>query len=261
MSAFPLRRDARAALVTAMTIYAIGDIHGHLAQLQAAHDRIAADRARMGDARAPVIHLGDLVDRGPNAAGVIDWLAARTARDPRMIVLLGNHDQMMLRWLETGPGPDPRDPPNLRYLAPGMGGRETLASYDIDPDGPPGEVHAEARDRIPATHRAFLAARPVMHRAGECIFVHAGIRPGISLDKQAIGDLVWIRQDFLTSTHDHGPLVVHGHTPVSEVEHHGNRLAIDTGAAYGRPLSAVAIEGRDAYVLTDDGRVPVRWMR
>jgi serine/threonine protein phosphatase 1 len=172
-------------------------------------------------------------------------------------VLLGNHDLALLRWLETGPAPDPRDPPHVRYLGDGMGGRETLASYDLDPTGPPDEVHAEARAKIPADHRAFLEARPRHFTAGDCLFVHAGIRPHVPLDAQDPEDLVWIRDDFLDSPVNHGPLVVHGHTVHERVEHHGNRLAIDTGAAYGGPLSAVAIEGRAAFLLAEHGRVPV----
>ena len=57
-----------------MRTYAIGDIHGHLDKLQALHALIAADMAQHG--AAPVVHVGDLVDRGPDSHGVIDWLMA-----------------------------------------------------------------------------------------------------------------------------------------------------------------------------------------
>jgi serine/threonine protein phosphatase 1 len=79
----------------------------------------------------------------------------------------------------------------------------------------------------------------------------------VPLDQQRDEDLLWIRDPFLYSTTDHGPLIVHGHTPVDTVTHYGNRLAIDAGAGYGRALSAVAIEGRRAWLLTEGGRVPV----
>jgi len=240
-----------------MTLYAIGDIHGQIDLLQAAHARVEADRARYRTGDAPLIHIGDLVDRGPDSAGVIDLLMGMTARDPRVHVLLGNHDLVFSRWLDTGPGPDPRDPPHIRYLADTMGGKQTLASYDIDPTGPPAEVHAEAQDKVPSSHRDFLNRLPRKLAFGDCLFVHAGIRPTVPIEAQDPDDLVWIRDDFLDSAHDHGPLIVHGHTVHDQVEHHGNRLAIDTGAAYGGPLSAVAIDGRTAYVLSDQGRVPV----
>ncbi|GAA5078664.1 serine/threonine protein phosphatase [Roseibacterium beibuensis] len=240
-----------------MTLYAIGDIHGHLTKLRAAHARIDADRAAHGTGSAPLIHIGDLVDRGPDSAGVIAYLMRLRASDPRIVTLTGNHDAMLTRWLETGPGPDPRDPPHVRYLSDKAGGGATLASYDVDPTGPPDEVHEEAVARIPRAHREFLAGLPRWHRAGECLFVHAGIRPGIPFEDQDPEELIWIRDGFLDDPHDHGPLVVHGHTPVEDVTHAGNRLAIDTGAAYGGPLSAVAIEGRDVFLLTEDGRLPV----
>ena len=237
-----------------MTIYAIGDIHGHLDKLRLAHARIAADRAAHDADAALVVHTGDLVDRGPDSAGVVSWLMQAQAADARLIVLTGNHDQMFTRWLETGPTPDPRDPPHVRYLSEGAGGSATLASYDIDPTGPPDDVHAEATAKVPTAHRAWLAGLPVTHQAEGCIFVHAGLRPGIPLDRQDKADLVWIRDDFLTDTGDHGAFVVHGHTPVKSVEHHPNRLNIDTGAAWGGPVTAVVIDAAGVWQLTDKGR-------
>jgi hypothetical protein len=88
--------------------------------------------------------------------------------------------------------------------------------------------------------------------------VHAGIQPGVPLEDQDPADLMWIRDSFLFDTRDHGVLVVHGHTPVATVEHHGNRLAIDTGAGWDGPVSAVVIEGREAWLLTDRAASPWR---
>jgi serine/threonine protein phosphatase 1 len=99
------------------------------------------------------------------------------------------------------------------------------------------------RTACPEEDRAFLDTLPLSHRAGDCLFVHAGIQPGVPLEDQDPADLMWIRDTFLFDTRDHGVLVVHGHTPVAAVEHHGNRLAIDTGAGWDGPVSAVAIEG------------------
>ncbi|MDH5452674.1 MAG: serine/threonine protein phosphatase, partial [Paracoccaceae bacterium] len=70
-------------------------------------------------------------------------------------------------------------------------------------------------------------------------------------------DLMWIRKDFLEDRRDHGVLIVHGHTPVEAVQHHGNRLNIDTGAGYGKDLSTVVIEGRTVWQLTQNGRVEI----
>ncbi|MBF9060187.1 serine/threonine protein phosphatase [Rhodobacterales bacterium HKCCSP123] len=237
-----------------MTIYAIGDIHGHLDQLRAAHDRVAADRAREGTGAASLVHLGDLVDRGPDSAGVVECLADLAAGDPRVVVLKGNHDAMFSEFLDLGPGPA-----RSRWLGDTMGGRETLLSYGVRPDLGESGSHAALRAAVPTHHRRFLATLPSMHRAGGCAFVHAGIRPGIPLDAQDEEDLLWIRGPFLFDTRDHGALIVHGHTPVERVELHANRLAIDTGTAWGGPLTAVAIEdARTVFVLTDTGRYRVR---
>lgn len=236
-----------------MTIYAIGDIHGHLDQLRAAHDRVAADRAREGTDDAPLIHVGDLVDRGPDSAGVVGYLAGLRDKDPRVLVLKGNHDAMFLDFLA--------EPPSIwgsRYLQDGIGGRATIASYGIATEGLPSRWHAALVRAVPDRDKALLASLPRMHRADDCVFVHAGIRPGVALDAQDEEDLIWIRGEFLHDPRDHGALIVHGHSPVAQVELHPNRLAIDTGAAYGGPLSAVVIEGRRVFVLTNTGRVPVR---
>ncbi|MGB0496907.1 MAG: metallophosphoesterase [Rubricella sp.] len=235
-------------------VYAIGDIHGHLEKLRAAHRLIEADRARCGDDAAPVIHTGDLVDRGPDSKGVLEWLIEKTRTDSRQIVLKGNHDRMLEWFLRDEPRHDPRLYAGLTYLSEMIGGRATLLSYDVDPTAPFAEVHAEARARVPDEHCAFLASLPLWHACGECLFVHAGIRPGCAMAEQTEEDLVWIRDDFIFDTRDHGALVVHGHTPVDAVEHHGNRVNLDTGAAFGGPLSAVVIEGRQVWLLTASGR-------
>ena len=244
-----------------MISYAIGDIHGHLDKLQAAHDLIAEDRARHGTEDAPVIHVGDLVDRGPDSAGVVEFLRVAEQTDPRVIVLLGNHDRLLSWFLEPKRRDDPRLRVGLTYLSPSMGGMTTLASYGVDTSLAEPDLHQAARRAVPEAHRAFLVARPLTHRVGDCLFVHAGIRPGIPLAEQTEEDLVWIRDEFLTDTRDHGPLIVHGHTPVDQVEHHGNRVNLDSSVAYGGPLSTVVIEGRDIYLLTPSGRVPVPVLR
>lgn len=242
-----------------MRSYAIGDIHGHLDLLQAAHARIAADRIRTGDMTAPVIHIGDLVDRGPASAGVIDFLLAGLAEDAPWVVLKGNHDRMFTLWLQDPPARDHRLRGDLGYLHPRIGGAATLTAYGIRAAGdrPEPPVHAEARLAVPPRHQEFLAGLPVLHRRGEVVFVHAGIRPGVALADQTEDDLIWIRQEFLDDARDHGPLVVHGHTAIDRATHYGNRVNIDSSAAYGGPLTAVVIEGREVHELTEDDRIPL----
>ncbi len=239
-----------------MTVYAVGDIHGQLARLEEAHGRIVADRAAQGTPDAPVVHLGDLVDRGPDSAGVIAFLMAGIAAGAPWVVLKGNHDRLFHGYLDDPFGAAGAFAPAHGWLRPGIGGAATLASYGIRAPGdrPIAPVHAEAVAAVPAAHRRFLEGLPLWHKAGGAIFVHAGIRPGLPLERQAEDDLLWIRDGFLDDPRDHGALVVHGHTAIPRPEHRGNRVNIDTRAGYGGPLTAVAIEGREVFVLGPGGR-------
>lgn len=243
-----------------MRSYAIGDIHGHLDLLLHAHDLIAQDRRQTGDHDAPVIHLGDYVDRGPDCRGVVEHLAQGTARGENWITLKGNHDRMFTRFLRDPAEAEPGLRADLSWLHPRLGGAATLASYGVPNamDRPIAPVHAEAVEAVPDSHRIFLESRPTWHVRGDCVFVHAGIRPGIPMAEQAETDLVWIRAGFLEDNRDHGFLVVHGHTALDRATHYGNRLNIDSSAAYGGPLTAVVIEGRSVHHLTDAGRIPLQ---
>ncbi|MFM2357128.1 MAG: hypothetical protein RLZZ528_2864 [Pseudomonadota bacterium] len=238
--------------------YAIGDIHGHLDKLAEAHDRIAADRRRSGS-DAPVIHVGDLVDRGPDSSGVIDFLIAGQARGEPWIVLKGNHDRLFGGFLSAPGWRDPGLRPDLHWFDPRLGGVATLASYGVAASlgGDDAAIRAEALARVPLAHRIFLDRLPLHHLRGQALFVHAGVRPGVDLRDQTEDDLVWIRKGFLDDTRDHGALIVHGHTAIDRATHHGNRLNIDSGAAYGGPLSVVHVSGRAASLVTDAGRVPL----
>lgn len=243
-----------------MRTYAIGDIHGHLDRLVEAHRRIAEDRRRTGDDDAPVVHLGDLVDRGPDSAGVITRLAEGAARGEPWVVLKGNHDRMFLGFLGDGFYHDPGLRSELRWLDARLGGPATLASYGIDgaDSRDAGDLQREAARRVPEAHRDVLAGARHLYRRGELAFAHAGIRPGVALDDQAEDDLLWIRVLFLDDARDHGALIVHGHTALMAPEHHGNRVNLDSGAGYGRELTAAVFEGREAFVLGPGGRVPLR---
>jgi len=243
-----------------MTFYAIGDIHGQYDMLRAAHDRIAADRARHASTDAPVIHLGDLSDRGPDVRGVIQHLIDGIAAGEPWIVLKGNHDRMFSRYLTNWRHEDVRLRGDLHWRHPRLGGMTTLASYDVDGDmnRDQNAVHAEALAAVPEAHRAFLDSHPLTHATDDLLFVHAGIRPGVPLEQQREDDLVWIRDDFLPDRRDHGRLVVHGHTVVDAPEHMGNRVNLDSGAGFAHPLTAAVFEGRKVWVLTDKGRVPLQ---
>lgn len=240
-----------------MHIYAIGDIHGHLELLKSAHHRINADIALHGHGR--IVHLGDLVDRGPDSRGVVDYLMQGVAAGRDWVVLKGNHDRLFTGFLTDPTVRDSGLKSDHSWLHPKIGGAATLSSYRVrsPQDRPIAPVHADALAAVPMDHRRFLENCPTSFACEDAFFVHAGIRPGIALKDQAEDDLVWIRKEFLEDPRDHGALVVHGHTAIVRATHCGNRLNLDSSAAYGGPLSAAVVEGRRAFLLTDAGRVPL----
>lgn len=241
-----------------MTLYAIGDIHGQLDLLRRQHDLIAADQARHGP--GTTVHLGDLVDRGASSAGVIDLLRRGQASGEDWVVLKGNHDRMFTLFLGDPRAQDAGLRPDLSWLHPRLGGAATLASYGVRnaADRPAARVHADALAAVPPAHRDWLADLPVMHCAQGLCFVHAGVRPGVALEDQTETDLLWIRDPFLTDPCSHGPLIVHGHTAIDVPRHYGNRVNLDTGAAYGGPLSTAVFEGDEVFHLAAAGRVALR---
>lgn len=243
-----------------MQTYAIGDIHGQYEALRAAHDRIEADRQRHGDADAPVIHMGDLTDRGPDSRGVLDHLIGGIAAGQPWQVVQGNHDRMFAGFMADADYHDAGLRKERWWTHPRVGGDATLASYGVmdTAERDRQQIHAEAVQAVDPTHPEFLRTRPTHLSRGGLLFVHAGIRPGVPLDQQTEDDLLWIRDDFHADPRDHGALIVHGHTPVDQPTHYGNRVNIDTGAGHGHPLTAVVIEGTTVFVLTDGGRKELR---
>ncbi|MEH6834239.1 MULTISPECIES: metallophosphoesterase [Falsihalocynthiibacter] len=239
-----------------MRTYAIGDIHGQLDMLHDAHDRIAQDKKRVQDTEAPIVHLGDLVDRGPACKAVVQYLLDGIDAGENWVVLMGNHDRMFLWYLEEVSKNDPHLFIGLDWLNARIGGTETLASYGVEVDAKRryGEVHAEARSSVPQSHINFLSQRPTSFTRGDVHFVHAGIRPTVPLNAQDEDDLVWIREGFLDSDVDHGALIVHGHTALTHATRYPNRVNLDSSAAYGNHLTAAVFEGRDVWQLSSTER-------
>ncbi|WP_333571447.1 metallophosphoesterase family protein [Sphingomonas sp.] len=218
--------------------YAIGDVHGRRDLLEDLLTRIDAERATDPRPCDHLILLGDLIDRGPESRGVLDLLLARQAIDPRLTILGGNHEAMLVALLDG----DLRDLETWLHF----GGEECAMSYGLDPIAllaDPAAAPALLRAAIPEAHQALLRALPDSLRLGDVLFVHAGIRPGVPLGAQSPQDLRWIRTPFLRSTAEHGVLVVHGHTVVGEPEVHPNRIAIDTGASATGRLTALCLDG------------------
>jgi serine/threonine protein phosphatase 1 len=212
--------------------YAIGDVHGCLDQLQ----RLVEICERDGGAqKIKFVFIGDYIDRGPDSRGVIDFLIDLQTWSPDEIVcLVGNHEAMLLAAIDD----EANEPYWLRN-----GGNETLYSY-----------RAPSPVDILRKHIEWLRSLPTFHDDGIRFFVHAGVHPDRPLDQQNEHDLLWIREPFLSSTKDFGRLVVHGHSPIKSgvPDQRPNRLNIDTGAVYGRTLTAA--------VFTDEDNQPVKFL-
>lgn len=218
-------------------MYAIGDVHGRLDLFEHLRDAIEREIAAAPRVSSTVILLGDLVDRGPDSAGVI--AAARAWRERRKLhILLGNHEEMFLRSLtETDV---------LRQFLR-HGGRETLLSYGIPREAYASatlpEIQQLARETLPAEDLEFIAGFEEMIAIGDYVFVHAGVLPEVPLDEQKSTDLRWIREPFLSSDADHGGVVVHGHTIADRPVVRANRIGVDTGAYRTGRLTALVLEG------------------
>lgn len=230
--------------------YAIGDVHGRLDLLADLLARIEADNAARAPAKTYLVLLGDLVDRGPDSRGVVELLATRPPRSLRPIFLKGNHEEIFLRVL----GGD--DSLVQQWLA--YGGAECAHSYGIGSgwllNATPGEIMDRLIEKVPPSHLAFLQDMADSFRFGDYLFVHAGIRPGVEIERQEGRDLRWIREGFLDDRTDHGVIVVHGHTIVEAAEEHPNRIALDTGAYRTGTLTAIGLEGEDRWFLEARGR-------
>lgn len=223
-------------------IYAIGDVHGQSDQLLALHEAIRRDRAANPVASTLVVHLGDYIDRGPNSARCLGAVLAAERWDLGPVVnLMGNHERMLL---------DALDDPGCAETWLTNGGTATLQSWGIDADAP-SERWAE---QIPPAQLDLIRGLALHHEAGDYVFVHAGVRPGIRLAMQSEDDLLWIRDEFLnwggTMLPDRpGARIVHGHTPSEQPEDRRNRIGIDTNAARGGKLTCAALSKDSVYFL------------
>ena len=230
-----------------MAIYAIGDVHGCARTLDALLAAIAEDvAAHDGRPLAPsdtLVFVGDYVDRGPDSPGVLDRLLALEADaagpdgGPAVIVLRGNHDQMMLDYA-LGIGDT--------ELWWANGGRATLDAYA-----------ARGDTRIPEAHigllkRTGLAYEPGGDAAG-FVCVHAGLDPRRTVaDNLARPDpavVLWTRAHLNADLSLWERTVVCGHTPAPDPVSDPALIRIDTGACFfDRPglgtLTAVRLPER-----------------
>lgn len=229
------RKKTKPRLPDGTRVYAIGDVHGRADLLQSLLTVIDADLARSPPERAIQVFLGDYVDRGPDSRAVLDLLIERS-KSHETVCLKGNHEIFLLEVL--------KDTARLQEWRH-YGGLLTLVSYGIIPTmnplrGRAGGMIEGLKRAIPTEHLAFLEQLPSSFACGDIFFVHAGIKPGVALDRQRDEDMLWIREEFLNSQERFGKYVVHGHTPVSAPD---IRINIDTGAYATDNLTLLTIQG------------------
>jgi serine/threonine protein phosphatase 1 len=231
-----------------LRIYAVGDVHGRADLLTLLLAAIDADLTAHPAARTLHVFLGDYIDRGPNSRQVIDLVLARSSGH-ETVLLKGNHETYPSLFLT-----DPSVLGEWRLL----GGIETLMSYGIKPsmnaDGPELRKLAKRFEAaLPPGHSRFLSNLRTSFCCGDFFFVHAGVKPGVPLERQREEDMLWIREDFLLHEEDFGRMIVHGHTPVREPDFHSNRINIDTGAYSTGKLTCLIIERDQFAVLSTPG--------
>lgn len=203
------------------------------------NQHIMADADCEPEAENVVVYLGDYIDRGLDVYRTLALLVKGLPEPFQVVCLRGNHEELLLRFLE--------DSNHLEsWLA--AGGRTTLMNYKVAVPGEgaaitrPADLQDAFYHALPEQHRHFLGELQTSYALGDYLFVHAGVRPGIDLDKQCPQDLLWIREGFLASNENYGARVVHGHSIVSDPEIHANRIGVDTGAYATGVLSCAVLE-------------------
>lgn len=206
--------------------YVIGDIHGCLETLMELLGKINPDLEH-----DTLVFLGDYVDRGPDSKGVIDQLLRLRKVFKNIIMLKGNHEEAFLDYLS---GADTRF-----FLS--IGGSQTLASYGVADSRQPPRKHD-----IPPEHLDFLVNLLPYWEDEECIYVHAGLQPGVHLSQQQSQWLLWADGNrFLGQRYDFGKCIVFGHTVQRWPIIREDKMAIDCGAVYGGHLACLILPGRN----------------
>ncbi len=241
-----------------LCLYAVGDVHGRRDLLETLVAAIRQDAAALPDSIKPqIIFLGDYIDRGLQSRDVIEYFVSGVLKDLDPVFLKGNHEEAILRFLSDA---------NFGHQWAQYGGAETLFSYGFQTPNQRASLGSheamdaarnawtrlwnEFRVRLPDTHRAFFESLQTYHVAGDYIFVHAGLRPGIDLEQQSQRDMLWIREEFLDDWTLFPQIVVHGHTPEEKIYRDGRRIGLDTGAFLSGKLSAARLCGTEVAFLS-----------
>lgn len=224
------------ALAPEAPLYVIGDIHGRADLLQRALQKLTPG--------VPIVCVGDLVDRGEQSAEVLRLLAGR----PDILCLKGNHEDMLLQFLEA---PETLGARWLRY-----GGLQTLASFGVTgvTETSPVEDRVVARNTLKEAMgpelENWLRKLPLSYRTGNLVVVHAAADPRVEMEDQQQRHLLWGHPDFHRTNRSDGLWIVHGHTVVDTPCATNGRISVDTGAYATGKLTIADISANGVQFLT-----------
>ncbi|EAQ06439.1 serine/threonine protein phosphatase I [Yoonia vestfoldensis SKA53] len=219
-------------------IYAIGDVHGRRDLLAALEAVLAQDWTQRRYRDVVLLYLGDLIDRGPHSAHVLDHLTAPAPKGVRRLTLLGNHEEMFLAFVD-------RPEANIAWLD--HGGGATLNSYGIYLTKsdilqmPRKKVLQYLSASIPSTHLDTLRRAPRAVRSGDWRFTHAGLDPAKTDEAQTAADLTWGVAGDVTALSQGAGRLVFGHFAADQLRTIGQTSCIDTGAYATDRLTALRV--------------------
>lgn len=236
-----------------MGTYVIGDIHGRPNLLDQLIQNVPWDIKN-----DKIVFLGDLIDRGPDAPGVVERVMEIAAASPNVVVLRGNHEQMLLDCLDYG---------DIQWLIPENGGLATLKGYGIDLTA----IEDVTDITIPEEHIAFFRSLPFYHEDEQAIYVHAGLIPDEHPSHTDPDVLIWTRDLDFFKGYD-GKLCFFGHTPTQYLPKegrsrrfgiyiHGGCVGIDTSGDPESPLSCIQVENFTLYQAHPSGQTEVERLR
>lgn len=212
-------------------LYAIGDLHGCSQELSKLLTHLR--EIEQLNSKDLVVFIGDYIDRGPDSKGVVDQLLEFKKQFPTTVFLKGNHEDMLLDYLELG------GRQGVVFLD--NGGGDTFSSYGI----PIETLPIVASQKFPPAHLDFFQSLDRYLIVGNFAFVHAGFNPLRDLQTQIDEDLFWIRDPFINNIHHFGKTVVFGHTPYEDLlVHLPYKIGIDTGVVYGNKLTCIELIGQ-----------------
>ncbi len=236
-----------------MATYVIGDIHGRPNLL----DQLIRD-VPWDIKHDKIVFLGDLIDRGEDAPGVLERVMELSENNPNVVVLRGNHEQMLLDCL---------DYQELQWLIPENGGLATIEAYGIDLT----QLEDVSEIHIPEEHVEFIRSLPFYHEDDQAIYVHAGLIPEEHPSETDPDVLLWMRDlDFFKNYH--GKMCFFGHTPTHYLPKdgrtrrfgiyiNGSCVGMDTSGDSESPLSCIQVETFTLYQAHPSGLTDVERLR